>query len=341
MKHVGKALITAGALSLCGIAFLGLGTSMLYKERKSGIVRNNTKYEEKQYTTVASGITEIKTDIAADNLYFEPGDGDKIEITYNDKIDNPRYEITEKGGTLFIYQKPINDFRLFYIPDLRFGWEEAEVISMTIKVPAAYAGSYDLNVSSGTISLQELDIKEELDAYATSGTIKLNKLSCEKDVEIEISSGNISIEDIQVQEDLACRSTSGHVSVNDITVGGDWNIRISSGNINVSTAQIGGKLYSDFTSGQIIGSEISASEVEATLSSGKINLDKLTVEKGINASLTSGTLRVSLTDSAANYSIKSEVTSGHCNLPESFATRGDKYIDVEVTSGNVEFSFGE
>lgn len=338
MKHVGKALIIAGALSLSGCIFLGLGTGLLYKERKNGYSRNDTEYEEKQYTTSVSGITEIQTDISSDQIYFEPGEGDQIEITYSDKINDPRYQITEKNGTLSIYQKPMSGFHIFYVPDLSRIWEEEERISMTIKVPEAYAGNYDLNASSGTISLKELNIREELEVYATSGTIKLDNLTCEKDVEVEITSGNITVENIEVQNDLTCRFTSGHSSVKDVMVGGDWKVLVSSGSIDIASAALYGNLECDFTSGKIIGRDISCAEVKTTVSSGTVSLDALTVEKGIDSSVTSGTVWVSLTDEVGNYRINSDVTSGHCNLPESFGN-GDKYIDVEVTSGNVDFTF--
>lgn len=340
MKHVGKVLIIAGSLSLCGIVFLGLGTSMLYKERRSSINQNDTEYEEKQYSTPVSGITEIQTDIAFDHIYFEPGEGDQIEITYRDRRNDSRYQITENNGTLRIYQKPLTGFHLFNIPDLSRIWEEQETVSMTIKVPEAYAGSYDLEVSSGTISLEELEIREKLAVYATSGTIKLDDLTCEKDVEVEVTSGNITIEGIEVQDDLTCRFTSGHSSVKDVTVGGDWKIGVSSGSIDITTAAVDGTLECDFTSGKIISRDVSASEVITTVSSGTISFDDLTVEKGIELSATSGTIRVSLEDAEDNYRINSDVTSGRCNLPENFGN-GEKYIDVEVTSGNVDFTFGQ
>lgn len=336
MKHVGKALIVAGSLSLCGVVFLGLGTSMLYKERKSGFSRQDTEYEEKQYTTPASAITRIQTDISSDQIYFEPGEGDQIEITYQDRIGDPRYQITENNGTLQIYQKPV--FHLFYIPDLSRLWDQQEKVSMTVKIPEAYAGSYDLNASSGTISLEELEIKEMLEVYATSGTIKLDELTCEKDAGIEITSGNITAENISVQNNLTCSFTSGQSNIKDVTVGGDWNVLVSSGSIDITAAAIDGAFECEFTSGKIIGRDIKASEVHTTLTSGTVTLDALTLEKGMEASVTSGSIRVSLADAENNYRITSDVTSGHSNLPENFGN-GDKYIDVEVTSGNVDFSF--
>lgn len=340
MKHIGKALIIAGALSFCGCVFLGLGTGMLYKERKNAVSRNNTEYEEKQYTTSVNGISTIQTDILWDDAVIEPGEGDQIEIIYYDKIDEPRYQISENGGTLQIIQKPSNSFSFFNIPDLRFGWDNETKESMTIYVPESYAGTYDLNLSSGTLSVQDLEIKEDLEVYATSGIIKLDNLTCEKDAEVEITSGNVTMENLEVQGELTCRFTSGHISIQELTVEGDMKVRGSSGNINMEDIIVIGNLECDLTSGRIVSKTVSAEAVSATASSGTIILDELSVGKGIEASVTSGTVRVSLTDDISNYKINSDVTSGRCNLPESFGN-GDKYIEVEVTSGNVDFTFTE
>lgn len=340
MKHVGKALITAGALSLCGCVFLGLGTRMLYIEQRNGASQNDSEYEEKQYITQANGITEIKTDVLWDNVYVEPGEGDQIEINYFDEINDLRYQITENNGTLLIVQKPSYNFQFFNIPDLRFGWESEEKRTITIKVPESYIGSYDLNLSSGTLSIRDMEMKDELEVYATSGIVKLNNIICEKDAEVEITSGNVSIEGMEVQEDMTCRFTSGHINTQNLTVDGDMTIRATSGNINMNDAIVGGELDCDFTSGKIIAETVSTGSVSATISSGTVILNELTLEKGIEADITSGTVRVSLTDDEGNYRINSDVTSGRCNLPENFGN-GDKYIDVEVTSGNVDFTFTE
>lgn len=340
MKHIGKALIIAGALSLCGCVFLGLGTGMLYKERRNAVSRNNTEYEEKQYTTPVSGISTVQTDILWDDVVIEPGEGDQIEIIYNDQIDDPRYQISENDGTLQIVQKPSYSFTLFNIPDLSFVWNNEEKGSMTIYIPESYEGDYDLNLSSGSLSVRDLEVKEKLEIYATSGIIKLDNLICEKDTEVEISSGSVSIENVEMKESMSCRFTSGHISVQEITVEGDMSIRGSSGSINMTDISIDGALECELTSGKILAETLQTESVSATASSGMIILDELTVEKGIEGSVTSGTVRVSLTDHISNYRIHSDVTSGRCNLPENFGN-GDKYIDMEVTSGNVDFTFAE
>ena len=340
MKHIGKALIIAGALSLCGCVFLGLGTGMLYEEWRNSKSQRNTEYEEKQYSTSVNGISTIQTDIAWDDVVIKPGEGDQIEIIYQDKIDGPQYQISENNGTLQIVQKPSYGFSLFNIPDLRFGWMNEEKGNMTIYVPESYAGTYDLDLSSGSMSVQDLEIKEELEVYATSGIIKLDNLTCEKDAEVEISSGSVTIENLEVQGELICRFTSGLISAQELTVEGNMKVRGSSGNINMEDITVVGDLDCDLTSGRIVSKTVSAEAVSATASSGTIILDELTVEKGIESFVTSGTVRVSLTDDISNYRINSDVTSGHCNLPGNLGN-GDKYIDVEVTSGNVDFTFAE
>ena len=115
---------------------------------------------------------------------------------------------------------------------------------------------------------------------------------------------------------------------------GEYDLYLGSGTISISDLEIKERLKVDATSGTVKLDNLTCKkDVEVEISSGFIDLDELAVEKGISAS---GKVIVSLTDSMNNY----KITSGHCNLPDDFGN-GDKYIDVDVSSGNVNFSFKE
>lgn len=340
MKNVGKALIIAGILSFCGAVFLGIGTNLLLQERKNGRNQTDTIYEEKQYTASASEITTIKTNLASDDVQIEAWDGDDIEVIWKDEIDEPQYQVSEHNGTLLIARKVTNTFVFFQIPDISIWETDNEDKKVTIKVPEEYAGRYDLGLSSGTLSVQDLNIKEELSVDGTSGSVKLENLICEKDVTVEMTSGNVTMDTVETQGNMGLLLTSGNVKAADLVVNGDLDVDLTSGSGSIKTAEVAGTLSIDFTSGNFNIDELTVGEVYADITSGDIALDTVTLEKGIYVSSTSGNADVSLTDAMDNYEIKTDKTSGYCNLPDYFGN-GDKYITVDITSGSVEFSFGE
>lgn len=341
MKHVGKTLIIAGALSLCGCVFLGMGTSMLYHERKNETSQNDRECEEKIYTTAVSGIDKIETSLSIEEVQIEAGEGDDIEVIYYEDTDESEYQISEHNGTLRISRRwKDTGFSLFHIPDLNNFWEENLERQVTIRVPKDYDGAYDLVLSSGSISVNDMDIRNSFSVNGTSGSVRLSNMTCEKDVVVDMSSGSVTIENVQAKEDMELLFTSGHADIENIVVDGDLTVLSSSGGFDIVTADVGGTLKADFTSGNLTTREVSAGDVYTELSSGSIKFDSLTLEKGIYVSATSGNVNVSLTDSENNYEITTRLTSGSCNLPSN-SIRADKYINVDVTSGTVKFFFEE
>lgn len=341
MKHVGKALITAGALSLCGCVLLGIGTGMLYNERKNGTAASDTEYEEKQYSVPVSQIDSIETDLTIEQVQIETGDGDDIEVIYYENTDKSEYQISENNGTLRISRQWKNSgFSFILIPEIPDFWEEYVNRQVTIRVPEAYEGKYELGFSSGSLSVADMEIRDSLSINGTSGSVNLSNLTCEKDIVIDMTSGSATLEGMEAKEDMELLFTSGHASIGDIIVDGNLNLQCSSGIFDIARTEVGETFKVDFTSGSLNASEITAGNVYTEISSGNIKFDSLTLEKGIYVSATSGSVRVSLTDSENNYEITTRLTSGNCNLPSNFG-KADKYINVDITSGMVNFFFEE
>lgn len=341
MKHVGKALIIAGALSLCGCVFLGLSTNMLYQERKNGTARTSGEYEEKEYTTPVSGIDSIETVLTSDQVQVELGDSDDIEIIYYDNITEPDYQISEHNGTLQISRSWKNSgFSLFHVPDINSWWDEEIDRKITIRVPESYAGKYDLELSSGSISLKDLEIQEELYINGTSGKVDLGNLTCGKNVRVSMSSGSIDMDNVEADGDMKIDITSGACRLQELMVSGNLEVWQSSGSTYMYNVVVNGTLKTRLTSGKCTAQDTTAGDVYVDTTSGSIQLDRVTLTEGIYVSATSGSITVSLTDEMGNYKITSDVTSGSCNLPNNFGN-GDKYINVDVTSGIVKFSFEE
>lgn len=336
MKGFGKALIVAGSLSVGGILIGCIGSAIILK---GGETRTSKPaYEEKYYSVEVSEIDAIEMDLSSDDVQIEVGTGDEIEITYWDEIDDPKYQIRESNGTLLINRKA--SVQIVFIPTFEDLWNETEVREMTIRVPREYAGSYDLDFTSGSLSVSDLTIEEEFVVGATSGDIQLNNLQMNSDATVDLSSGSVSVNAVAVEGDLTTLLTSGNVEMEHIAVGGDMHIDMTSGDISMENVDVKGTCRVEGSSGSLDCDILAAKDVLVYATSGNYDLMEVTVEQEIYVDATSGDITVSLTDEMENYSIVADTTSGYCNLPV-LTNGGDKKISVYLTSGDADFSFKE
>ena len=336
MKYIGKALIIAGILVVSGFLIFALGFGIALKNPRGN--QNDSVYEEKTYTVNADSINLIRTALSSEKIQFEPGEGDDIEILYRDDVNEPRYQITEQNGTLRISRKVT--FHLIQIPDLMdwFNEIQEEDVTITVRVPESYVGAYDLNITSGWLSFSNLTVEEKLNIDVASGGALLNEINCKKDVIVDMASGNLEMQSVETQSDLNVEIASGKASFSDTKVNGDYTIDLSSGDVDINGLEVGGTTRLDTASGHINGEEITTAYCTIDIASGKVSLSAVTLGEGIYAGATSGDITVTLTDRMENYSITSDVTSGNSNLPSHFGN-GDKYINVDITSGDVNFFF--
>lgn len=196
MKHTGKALILAGILLVCGMTIFAVGWGILIKAPEDEKLPE--MYEEKTYTTDGASIERIKARLTNEEIRFEPGEGDKIEIVYWDNVDSPEWLITENSEILNITREP--DFHFFSIPNITVPFAEMDKqYEITVRIPESYAGAYDLYSDSGLLSLSDLTVEQELVMEIASGVIRLDNVTCKGDMQLEMSSGVSRLENLKVQ----------------------------------------------------------------------------------------------------------------------------------------------
>lgn len=339
MKRFGKAMIVAGCMVVSGVIFGCIGNAIIYVSGET--TKNDPVYEEKYYSIAVSEIDKIDLDMYSDNITIKPGDGDEIEITYWDEAEEPKIQISERNGTLLIDKKSSGTFHLFYIPtfqDLFDAMDEDNAHEMTITVPQSYVGEYDLDISSGSIYMSELTVEGEVIVYGTSGSITIEDVECMQDIRADITSGFLKLQNVEAQGDYKSYLTSGNTQLEDMTVAGDFEVNFTSGSINVTNVDVEGDATFENTSGGVSCDGFSAKEVYLNATSGDYDLIQVAVEEGIYLDATSGDFTISLSDKMENYSIDTDLTSGSCNLPQSYVN-GEKQIWVSLTSGSAKFSF--
>lgn len=339
MKRFGKAMIVAGCMVVSGIIFGSIGNVISYANEER--TKNDPVYEEKYYSIAADEIDKIDLDMYSDDIKIEPGDSDEIEITYWDEVEEPKIQISERNETLSIHKKTSATFHLFYIPTIQELFDEVNeenTHEMVITIPKSYVGEYDLDISSGSINMSDLTVEGELTLYGSSGSITIENLTCMKNIRADITSGLLKFQDVETQGDYKSYLTSGNTQLEDMTIAGNFEVNFTSGSVNVTNVDVEGAATFENASGGVSCDEFSAKEIYLNSTSGDYDLTNVTVEEGIYVDATSGDFKISLSDKMENYSIDTDLTSGSCNLPQSYVN-GEKRIWVSLTSGSAKFSF--
>lgn len=335
MSKFVKALIVSGVLMGSGLVLGGVGAALI----SCGVEKTiEPQIEEQFFSAEADDIKDIKVDFAAESVVITPTDGDKIKVTYWDDPEEPRYEIKEENGILTAGVKKdevMISFSLFS----DWNREENEYV-VNIEIPANYIGDYNLECSSGSINMSDLVVNDDLNIYISSGVISLENIECKGEMKLGATSGHLNMTEIVAAREVEIQISSGHITCSDMSVAEEMGVYMTSGYFDAKQLMVTGDLELEASSGTMKFDTVTASYVSFYASSGNCFLENVTTEIGLSVDMSSGTFKATLTDAMENYSIHTDLTSGSCNLPEEYIN-GDKKIDVDMTSGLVNVTFAE
>lgn len=284
MKHIGKLLIIAGCLVFAGVICMFAGMGILWRHGTKAVYinangnGNRDNYVSQEYRTEVDGIEVLETDLGSDDVTIQYAEGNQFVIQYADDAQNPTYTITNENGKLKIrHQENFSLLSGQWVIDL-FGDDKNSIDygEVVIQVPKEYAGAYDIGFSSGSVTMENMSVAEEVAVDMSSGSLNFSDISCQKGIQVVM--------------------TSGSVDFTNVTTKGELKLNASSGNMDVNKA--------------------SASKLLIDITSGDVDIEELTVEQGVSVEITSGNVDMGLTDKKENYSIYTDVLSGNCNLPE-------------------------
>lgn len=319
MRNKKLLLIIATGLFIFGgfIIFIGVTTSLLHADKYEKKHSPTSEWEDKEYRANAEDIHEITTTLTGEAVTIETTNEDAILIKYRDDPTNPIYQITEKNGVLSLTSENNFTTQFLSVPDLaeelahqKIGYGDT---AFTIYVPADYAGSYDIDVVSGSITASDLLSEKDCSFDSVSGDIELKNIQIRKTVDIETVSGNTYIDDSSIEENLNCDSTSGNVIVRNIDVKED---------IDFSTV-----------SGYFEGETVSCSSLDIESTSGDTDITGCTIATSIHGDSVSGCFNIKLTDEITNYAVEFDTVSGSSNLQ--VADGGEKELSFSTTSGDI------
>ncbi len=260
-------------------------------------------------------ISSVDIRFSSDDVVFYTSDSDKLilkEYMNYTPEDHELAKITTTGQGVSI-QGRRNDRKVF------ISWNENS--RAEIYLPVGYAGSINVNTSSGDILSDLVLALTEFVSNSSSGDVYINEIKGEN-IKITTSSGNITIEKAEGNRQLS--ATSGDIRV--FGGEGDSEVRTSSGNITMENAV--GKVYISANSGDIkLFHSIGEKNIKS--SSGNITLDNVTGLVEITSS--SGDVRIMALSSAGTIS-----TSSGNILYELDEVTDD--ITIKANSGDVTLS---
>ncbi|AUG77131.1 hypothetical protein CFP65_2291 [Kitasatospora sp. MMS16-BH015] len=139
---------------------------------------------------------------------------------------------------------------------------------------------------------------------------------------------------VQVPAGTAVRTVSGSGRTELSGLSGA--VRAQAGSGEVSLEGLSGPVWTQSTSGQITGTDLTSRQVQAAITSGRVQLGFSRPPDSVTATATSGTVVVTLPTGQGGYRVDGHVTSGTWSVdPSVVNSASSRTIDATATSGLV------
>lgn len=263
-------------------------------------------------------VKEIKIKINNGNVVFHIYDeiGYKLEYyesEYDKKI------VSMKDNVLTIDNKKDLKYRFFNIT-----FTTSKVATFNVYLPQSFTGKATIETASGNISISDFHFTT-LNIQVSSGNVTLNEVEVDNESNIKLSSGNIDLSKFDANS-LNIRSSSGNINIKEANILTEVDIKSSSGFTKVYASKLNSiKVRSSSGFVHIIDSE--CDDVDLELSSGnvKVILYGDVNEYQVDARVTSGKIYY-----------QGKRIDGSIYNPS-----GSKALRIKSSSGNIELDFKE
>lgn len=319
MKAVKALLIilVIGAV-LLGIGYAAIGgADGLYKLSGQGERTAKTVTEEQV-------VTSMQLHVSSDEVEFVAATDDKFKIEYYD-YEEPVYTYSYDNGCAVFKSQPLSASNWLSLFRINTSNDERKFV---VYVPSTLNDKMDINISSGDLSSSSITISvNSLYIDVSSGDVSISNITADN-VDCHTSSGNIALGSVTTDK-LNCKTSSGSITLNNATAT-TTTLKTSSGDININDSTIG-TVTVDVSSGGMSGDNIGLDSLSVDISSGPVNLK--------------------LAGAVADYSIRTEISSGNTTLldkdgktllstgDDTLYGSGSKTVDIDVSSGNVLLKF--
>ena len=151
--------------------------------------------ENKQYQASASDVTELVVNASIADVTVTGADQSDIKIDYTEDR-SINYNIKQEGSRLIMQSK--GQFFFFNFWSFNpFGIFNSHKINITL--PKELAAKVDVKSSTGSITVSDLNLKDNLKLDDSTGDIQLEKVKASKDINVSASTGKISLDQVSGQ----------------------------------------------------------------------------------------------------------------------------------------------
>lgn len=258
-------IIASLILIIVCLAILGSLISGNFRPLNFIIYGNDKNYSSSNEENISiDDINNINMNFGSEKVLISTTTSDEIRLVQSSTapLDSDDLITISKDGNSLTLNKPINVSR-FNI--MNFRREKIELY-----IPEKYTESLDISLSSGSLSINNLKLKN-LNVTLSSGSTQIEKIDAEN-IKLKLSSGNF------VGNDITSSNISTNISSGNLKVSGDFSnitTETSSGNTNISSKTAPNSLNSEVTSGktEIAIPDNDGFNLQYRKSSGSINSD--------------------------------------------------------------------
>ncbi|MGE4485322.1 MAG: DUF4097 family beta strand repeat-containing protein [Oscillospiraceae bacterium] len=273
---------------------------------------NNPQFDEREYTYSGTSVTGLDISEQTGNLNIVPSEDGDVHITCWESEKQYYEKDLSAGGILSINVKS----DMAWYDYIQIGAYTQEM-GLTVAVPAELSGDIDLLITSGDIGVYGITTAAGITAKCISGKIELSDVTAAGDVSVEIQSGDIKLSRVVSGGAVEFNILSGDITTKYVTSKALF-CTVTTGDIGISFSDLGN------------------TDIEST--SGNILLERDACGD-IALSAVSGDIKALITGSADDYDITARAKSGKERVP--WHTGGEKRMNVQTTSGDIEIAFAE
>jgi hypothetical protein len=174
---------------------------------------------------------------------------------------------------------------------------------------------------------------DSLQVQTSSGEISLDSMIVKTNAKLHTTSGDIDAYNLVSRGGLTAESTSGEIYLQTISAS-DINATSTSGSIDLSDCTTTGEVNMQSVSGDIYWNEGSAAgKVGIFTTSGYVQIQDVHGKDAVTVGTTSGDIELQFSNNASDYSIETSTISGDVDVPHA---QGSVPMKLETVSGNIQ-----
>lgn len=320
-----------------GILFVGLGISKGSNDNGYyGVTINGEKVKSVESSYDVPESLKLHVD-GCDMKVVEGTQEDKVTIQYPNI-----YEVIEEEGTLSIQQlqgeKSISKTpwyrKIVWNNVINVG--DFDVNTVVVTLPKNYKGEIQIESDSGDITCKNLtSTLEKFSLDVSSGDVRLEQMQIANTMQIRVYSGDLTLKNIIADKAITIENIYGDVSVTK-SKGKTMSIIAESGDMDMKEMNTDSldveMLYGDLNMRDVKATQLTIKNNSGDIVTKNLDADDISIE-GVEGDISCRNLSGSYDD----YKIQANTQFGDCNI--SSKLEGKKTLRISTKSGDIHVSF--